>query len=360
MPNHTKSNKSHRQDKSKRNFSLNQRNQNRGTENIAPKLKYWYNKKNNKAICIIDFEDEEVIPYLRPGENEHPVEIFEIDDEVFNNITSQLEKSDFTEHKKAEGVILCRKISPEPIEMEQRKQFKQLIKGFNQKTKDIIHSYGGYGLRTSDDYMLVRFNEIKDAVNCAAELSRVFNECRRKVTFCKVSMNIGISLDVSARSGIQPSEDSVREARRLSYIKHNFIIISYPLKNHFQSKEYVFNAETNIRMLTYSEEKFMNKLMDCLERNWQDDNFQVEDIGKQLNCSKSTIYRQMMDLIGQSPNHFIREYRLNRSIDLIRSRRSNISEIAFESGFGSPSYFSHCFQKRFGLKPTDFMEIIGA
>ena len=62
----------------------------------------------------------------------------------------------------------------------------------------------------------------------------------------------------------------------------------------------------------------------------------------------------MIDLLGEAPNNFIKEYRLFRSVELMRQKRGNISEVAFNSGFSSPSYFTKCFQKRFGLKPSQY------
>ena len=66
--------------------------------------------------------------------------------------------------------------------------------------------------------------------------------------------------------------------------------------------------------------------------------------------------KSMISLTGISPNTFIKDYRLNRALNLFNSKKGNISEIAFETGFSSPSYFTKCFQTKFGLKPSDYLE----
>jgi|GEM_PF-3141042 len=332
-------------------------NKNKG-QNVAV-IRFWFNKHQKKAIGIVHTEDKEMLKNLiQDNEQKFSVEIIEIQQESFDRITGQLNRLTQTVDERKPGFVLCRRISPEPIEMEESKRFKDLLDGFHQTTKDIVFHFGGEDIASSNDYMLVYFNNLEDALHCSLKLRRAFDDCRQKVHACKVSMNIGISLNDFENAGREPFEKSIQAARRLSYINSNLIMLGYSLKGHFQMLIQEFGADNRIRLLTYAEEKFLNKLMDCLEQKWQDENFQVLDIGRHLNCSKSKIYRQMMDLIGQSPNHFIREYRLNRSIDLIRSRRNNISEIAFEAGFSSPSYFSHCFQNRFGLRPGDFMELM--
>jgi AraC-like DNA-binding protein len=62
-----------------------------------------------------------------------------------------------------------------------------------------------------------------------------------------------------------------------------------------------------------------------------------------------------MLLTGKSPNTFIKDYRLNEAVKLLNKNAGNISEIAFETGFSSPSYFSKCFQKKYGHFPTGYL-----
>jgi AraC-like DNA-binding protein len=57
-----------------------------------------------------------------------------------------------------------------------------------------------------------------------------------------------------------------------------------------------------------------------------------------------------------SPNNLLREYRLLQSLNLLRSEDRNISQTTFDTGFSSPSYFTKCFQKRFGLQPLAYLK----
>lgn len=63
-------------------------------------------------------------------------------------------------------------------------------------------------------------------------------------------------------------------------------------------------------------------------------------------------------MFGVSPNIFIREYRLERALGVLSQQKSNIAEVAFESGFSSPSYFTKCFQTRFGITPSEYLKIL--
>ncbi len=102
-----------------------------------------------------------------------------------------------------------------------------------------------------------------------------------------------------------------------------------------------------------TEETILEQLMDALEISWQDPLFGVREYCKEVGVSKSQLYRKCMALTGMSPNNWLREYRLQRSLDLLRSDH-NITETTFSSGFNSPSYFAKCFHKRFGIQPMSY------
>lgn len=74
-----------------------------------------------------------------------------------------------------------------------------------------------------------------------------------------------------------------------------------------------------------------------------------------MSMSKSKLYRKSTSLTGFSPNSLLREYRLLKSLDLLKTDR-NISQTMFDCGFSSPSYFTKCFQKRFGMQPLNFLK----
>jgi len=57
---------------------------------------------------------------------------------------------------------------------------------------------------------------------------------------------------------------------------------------------------------------------------------------------------------------FLKEYRLGKSISLLKRKEINISEIAFKTGFNSQSYFSKCFQKKYNVSPTLYRLIINS
>jgi AraC-like DNA-binding protein len=94
--------------------------------------------------------------------------------------------------------------------------------------------------------------------------------------------------------------------------------------------------------------------MTITEKIWSHSSTTVNDFEERLGYSKSKLYRTMMNLVGQSPNTFLRDYRLDKALTLLRKQDANISEIAYQTGFNSPAYFSKCFLIRYGIQPSNF------
>ena len=343
-----------------------QKDLNGSARSSAPAAKgavYWFDKQRNKAICLVDVPDEENIRLMHSKLfGSIPLKIIEIDSGVVTHFIEQLRSSEYLDeglcNRKDYLIILSRKLSPEKIRAEDRKLVKELMQDFHIKTTKTVLKYEGQIIRFYEDYLQVSFDSSHEAIACSLKLDEQFNSCREKIPFCKVSMKIGISFSGLVNWQIDPLDDAMHQARRMSYVADNRIMVSAAVKQQYDSESTKQLDGNKIRVLSNEEQTFITRLMDCMEEKWKDENLQVNDLGAYMHCSKSKIYRKMMELIGQSPNTFIKNYRLDRSVDLIRQKHGNISEVAFESGFGSPSYFTKCFQNRFGLNPTEYIQTI--
>jgi AraC-like DNA-binding protein len=74
--------------------------------------------------------------------------------------------------------------------------------------------------------------------------------------------------------------------------------------------------------------------------------------------SQSQLYRKTTALTGLSCNVLLKEFRLRKAKDLMKEKRYTISQITFESGFTSPSYFTKCFKKKYGLLPMEYIDML--
>ena len=61
---------------------------------------------------------------------------------------------------------------------------------------------------------------------------------------------------------------------------------------------------------------------------------------------------------GQTPNTYLNQYRLNKSLELLQNGDMSIAEIALTVGFGGASYYAEVFRKCFGKSPTEYRNCI--
>ncbi|HUH45880.1 MAG TPA: hybrid sensor histidine kinase/response regulator transcription factor, partial [Arenibacter sp.] len=106
---------------------------------------------------------------------------------------------------------------------------------------------------------------------------------------------------------------------------------------------------------TSLDKEFIEKVLNYINKNMDDPDLSVESLASQLNLSRSQFYRKIKALTNQTANEFLRNIRLNRAKQLLEKGNSTISEVCFNVGFSSPSYFTKCFKAYFGVLPTEVM-----
>ena len=101
----------------------------------------------------------------------------------------------------------------------------------------------------------------------------------------------------------------------------------------------------------------MEQCVICIEQNIDNPNFDVNMFAQALNIGRTKLFLKLKGITGQTPNDFILNVRLKKAqMLLIQSDTKTISEIAYEVGFNSPSYFIKRFRELFGITPAQFQK----
>jgi signal transduction histidine kinase/DNA-binding response OmpR family regulator len=103
-----------------------------------------------------------------------------------------------------------------------------------------------------------------------------------------------------------------------------------------------------------SEQDFLRKLNDLIEKNLDNSAYTVEDLARSLTISRVQLYRKVKAILGISVSDHINSMRLDKSRELLKKSDLNISEIAYAVGFSSPNYFSTSFKNKFGVSPKEY------
>lgn len=101
---------------------------------------------------------------------------------------------------------------------------------------------------------------------------------------------------------------------------------------------------------------FLRKVEALVSSRMGDSDFGVGVLEKELNCSRSTLTRRIKRITGKVPINYIRDSRLAEAARSLREGKRRVSEVCYDVGFSSPSYFSRCFKARYGCSPSDYAD----
>lgn len=104
------------------------------------------------------------------------------------------------------------------------------------------------------------------------------------------------------------------------------------------------------------ENAFMEKLHAVVMKHLSDQELGIEVLTDILGTSKTTLYRKIKSNTGLNTNEYIRLCRLKKAAEMLSSQEYRINEVAYLTGFSSPSYFATSFQKQFNLSPSAFVK----
>lgn len=139
--------------------------------------------------------------------------------------------------------------------------------------------------------------------------------------------------------------------------KELFIRINNLLEQRKRLKE-KFSKDINLNPAQVTKNavdvEFLDKAFKLLENYLGNEEVDSEFLAKGVYMSLSQLRRKLKAVTDQTPGEFIRTYKLKRAAQMLLEKKLNVTQIAFEVGFGSPSHFTKAFKEHFNCLPTEF------
>ena len=233
---------------------------------------------------------------------------------------------------------------------------RDYVKSLLQEEYTVIEAPDGRaGLKKAMKY-------VPDAIICDVMMPVMDGlECCRKLktelqtSHIPVMLLTACSLDEQRIQGFECGADS--------YISKPFnsklllVRLRNLMDNHKRLKQF-FGDKTTLSKESVSEvdKGFANRFRALIEENLADSELSVEELGSKMGLGRVQLYRKIKALTNYSPNELLRIARLKKAASLLASSEKTISEITYEVGFTSPSYFTKCYKEYFGESPTDFLK----
>lgn len=101
------------------------------------------------------------------------------------------------------------------------------------------------------------------------------------------------------------------------------------------------------------EQTFLARVRAVVEQHLDDEEFNVEALGREVGLSRTQLHRKLKALLCQAPGDFIRLVRLQRAQELLASNVGTVAEIAYQVGYSNPANFSTSFSRHYGYSPSE-------
>jgi AraC-like DNA-binding protein len=327
-------------------------------------LTYWCDEKRQTAFCLIEAPNEQAIVDLhQKAHGAVPQRIIEVNDSIVESFLGRIKDPEKSKNTKlniindpAFRTLMVVQLKKKTLRKNSIQTLNAAIRGYSKSITNTVSKNSGRIVREESNTYLISFDSVTNGIQSAIEINKLYN-C---VITPDLEFKIGISAGIPITSNDKIFEDTIKRASFLSFISKGKIGISQEVRELYESENRNDAIGTEINSMSVEDEKFVIQLMEYTESIWTNSNTSVNDFYENLGYSKSKLYRTMISIIGKSPNNFLKEFRLQRAVQLLDKQNSTISEIAYTAGFNSPAYFSKCFLEFYGLLPSNYIKNINS
>jgi DNA-binding response OmpR family regulator len=131
----------------------------------------------------------------------------------------------------------------------------------------------------------------------------------------------------------------------------NLLDATERLKAKFSNEDFLTPSELTVSSL---DEELLKKAFKIVEENISNEQFDIPFFSSELGVSRTMLFTKIKAWTNFTPNEFIHEIRMKRAAQLLEQNKINISQVCYKTGFKNPKYFSKCFQKKYGLTPSQY------
>lgn len=330
-------------------------------------MTYWIDEDKGSVFCLIEAPDKESVKAMH--EQAHgliPHEIIEVNTQLVKSFLGRIQDPEAAienpeTHLKvfsdpAFRIILVTKTANTRLLQHQlgKERAQELLLLYGTIVREQCRKFDGSEVYLKEDGFIVSFVSASQAMECALAIRNILQNSAGL---------IGLQLALHGGVPVTQSDTifgtTIRFAQFLCSIsKESQVMLSSVARSMLKDSNWSLTVGGDqVRSLSTVEESFLEKLIDTLSTQWHNPEFDMPDFCRIMSMSKPQLYRKSMAIAGMSPNNLLREYRLLQALEFLNQEDRNISQTTFDSGFSSPSYFTKCFQKRFGLQPQAYQRV---
>ena len=329
-------------------------------------MTYWIDEGRETVFCLIEAPSKDAVVQMHnKAHGLIPHKIIEVSSSVVESFLGRIYDPEEAETSD-EGLkvftdpsfrILVVTQTIDPVLLQYKlgtEKTAELLRVHNTIIRKNLAFYGGSEVEHGGSGFIISFASAAKAVSCALSIQKEMPVTDADTIGFKMSINSGEPIEKSNRL----FGDTIQEAQYMCAIAKYFQVALASSVKELVAKDHLQNNGAHFLSLAPQDEALLRSLFDKLEENWQDPEFDIDEYCQAMAMSKSQLYRKTIALTGLSPNILLKEFRLEKAKELMKKQYYNISQVTFDSGFTSPSYFTKCFKKKYGLLPMSYIELL--
>jgi AraC-like DNA-binding protein len=328
-------------------------------------MTYWVDESRGHIFCLIDAPDKETVSEMHnKAHGLVPHKIIEVQTSLVESFLGRISDPEDAAVN-SEGLKLLTDPSFRTllvIHMQDRALLRcyhgtekadAILGRCRQFVQEQLGAHGGVEAEHEGSAVIASFTSAAQAVKCAIALQQQVRAAGPDASELKVGLSAGEPVTANRKL----FGDTIELAERICFIAKDGQAGMSAQVNELVSKDRHPGNGHTLFSLSPGDEDFLGLLFEALGKNWQDTEFNIDDYCHSMAMSKSQLYRKTIALTGFSPNLLLKEFRLQKAKDMLIKKNANISQVSFDSGFSSPSYFTKCFKKKYGILPMAYMEM---
>lgn len=329
-------------------------------------MTYWIDEGRESVFCLIEAPDKDAVKEMHgKAHGLIPHKIIEVSSSIVQSFLGRIfdpEDAETTSDglkvfaNPAFRVLIVTK-TIDPVLLQYKlgiEKANELLEEQNKVIRRNLAQCGGTEVEHKGNGFIISFESAAKAIFCALAIQNDLPVSLSDALGFKMSINGGEPIEKSNKL----FGNTIQLAHYMFAIPKDFKVIVASTVKELASKDHQQNNGNGFFTLSPQDEALLESLFNKLEENWQNPDFDVDDYCHAMAMSNSQLYRKTTALTGLSPNALLKEFRLEKAKELMKKQHYSISQITFDSGFTSPSYFTKCFKKQFGLLPMSYMELL--
>ncbi|MEX2437425.1 MAG: nickel-binding protein [Candidatus Paceibacterota bacterium] len=312
-------------------------------------LKYWVNEEAKTIFCLMKGPDKEACHQVHAqSHGQTACNIIEVSDNEYNLFMGMgTDINDLAHTQSGDLDTGYRTI-----------MLANIVYLFGNESHNIdkvypfINQYNGVPVLQPGSELISSFVYASDAIKCTKAIKKSLGSMQKKVEY-NFAIVSGKPVDEQGDTFFEKTKIKARSLGMLGL--SNKIYLDKEAQRLSEKEVHSQKEEPeNFTIVRDEDMKLIIELSEILVDKLIDSDFNSKDLITLLGISKSQVYRKIKLLTDMAPNQLLQEARLQKALLSLTSSQT-IAEIAYESGFNSPSYFTRAFKKRFGILPTDFV-----